>query len=70
MSLPGLRTLTTTFLFILHGPQMLVDKTNFCLVLYDQANFVGRYWSVKQNISFISVLFISQPATHLRHHSV
>ena len=37
---------------VLHGPSMLVDKTNYGLVLYNHANFYGfdelsSYWSVK-----------------------
>ena len=36
----------------LHGPPMLVDKTNFGLVLYNHSNFYrfeipSSYWSVK-----------------------
>ena len=39
--------------FILHGPPMLVDKTNFGLVLSNHANFyrfekTSSYWSVKR----------------------
>ena len=37
---------------LLHGPPVLVDKTNFGLVLYNRANFYrsgesSSYWSVK-----------------------
>ena len=58
----------------LHGPPMLVDKTNFGLVIYNYTNFYRfkesfSYWSVKRILVF-SLLFIGQPATHLRHHSV
>ena len=55
-------------------PASVADKTIFGLVLYNSANFYrfeesSSYWSVK-GISVFSLLFIGQPATHLRHHSV
>ena len=58
---------------LLHGPPILVDKTNFGLVIYNHANFYRfeesfSYWSVKR-ISVFSLLFIDQSA-HLRHHNV
>ena len=51
----------------LQSPAMLVDKTNFGLVLYNHANFylfeeTSSYWSVKRIISF-SLLFIGQRST-------
>ena len=38
---------------MLHSPPVLVDKTNFGLVLYNHANFyqfedISSYWSVKR----------------------
>ena len=53
---------------------MSVDKTDFGLVFYIEANFnrfeeTSSFWSVETNISF-SLLFIGQPATHPLHHSV
>ena len=58
----------------LHGRPMLVDNTNFGLVLYNHANFY-RFEETSSvigqlNKSSFSLLFIGQPATHLRHHSV
>ena len=46
----------------MHGPPMLVDKTNFGLVLYNHANFyrfeeTSSHWSVRK-ISVFSLLFI------------
>ena len=29
------------FMTVLHGPPMLVDKTNFGLVIYNYFNFIG-----------------------------
>ena len=42
----------------LHGPPMLVDKTNFGSVLYNQANFyrfkeTSSYWSVTRRTFFL-----------------
>ena len=42
----------------LHGPPMLVDKTNFGLVLYKHANFyrfaeTSSYWLVKRISVFL-----------------
>ena len=59
---------------LLHGPPMLVDNTNFGLVVYNHANFyrfeeTSSYWSVKR-ISVFSLLFIGHSVKHLRHHSV
>ena len=39
-------------IWLLHGPPMLVDKTSFCYVPYNYANFYrfeesSSYWSVK-----------------------
>ena len=39
--------------WLLHGPPMLADKTNFGLVLYNHANFyrfeeLSGYWSVNK----------------------
>ena len=44
--------------FKLHGPPMLVDKTNFGLVIYNNANFyrfeeLSSYWSVKRKSVFL-----------------
>ena len=61
-------------MYRLHGPPMLVDKTNFDVVLYNPTNFyqseeTSSYWSVKR-ISVFFLLFIGQPVTHLQNHSV
>ena len=52
---------------LLHGPPLLVDKTNFGLFLYNHANFyrfeeTSSYWSVNRISVSLSRLFIGQPA--------
>ena len=47
---------------------MLVDKTNFGLVLYNHANFYGfeetsSYWSVKRMSVFLCLLLVNQRHT-------
>ena len=49
----------------LHGPPMLVDKTNFGLVLYNHADFnrfeeTSSYWSVKQISVFHCFSLVNQ----------
>ena len=61
ISLFGLVELLRNTLFglvELHGSPMLVDKTNFGLVLYNHANFyrfedTSSYWSVKRTSVFL-----------------
>ena len=55
---------------ILHGPPMLVDKTNFGLVLYNHASFyrfeeTSSYWLVERISVFLCFSF-----GNLRHTSV
>ena len=52
----------------LHGPPMLVDKTNFDLVLYNHANFyrfeeTSSYWSAKQISVFLCFSLVNQRHT-------
>ena len=52
-------------LFILHGPPMLVDKTNFGLVLYNHTNFyqleeISNHWSVKRISVFLCLSLVNQ----------
>ena len=61
------------FLFLiifykLHGPPMLVDKTNFGLVFHNHANFyliekTSSYWSVKRISVFLCFSLVSQRHT-------
>ena len=55
-------------LIVLLGPQMLVDKTNVGLLIYNHANFyrfekISSYWSVKTNISFLCFSLVNQRHT-------
>ena len=52
----------------LHGPPIMVDKTNFGLVFYNHANFyrfeeTSSFWSVKR-ISVFPALHWSISGTH------
>ena len=54
--------------FRLHSPPMLVDKTNFGLVLYNQTNFyqfeeTSSYWSVKRISFFLCFSLVNQRHT-------
>ena len=60
-------------LLILHGPPMLVDKTNFGLVLYNHLTFIGlRRHLVIGQLNEYQFFFAFQwsPATHFRRHCV
>ena len=53
---------------LLHGPPMLVNKTNFGLVLYNHVNFyrfeeTSCYWSVTQISVFLCFSLVSQRYT-------
>ena len=53
---------------ILHGPPMLVDKTNFGLVIYNHANIyrfeeTSSYWSVKRILVFLCFSLVNQRHT-------
>ena len=50
---------------LLHGPPMLVDKTNYGLVIYNHDNFyffeeTSSYWLVKQISVFLSFSLVNQ----------
>ena len=52
----------------LHGPPMLVDKTNFGSVLYNHANFyrfeeISSYWSVMRRSGFLCFSLVNQRYT-------
>ena len=56
------------FFLLLHGPPMLVDKTNFCLLLYNHTNFyrseeTSTYWSVKRISVFLCFSLVNQRHT-------
>ena len=55
----------TSFLIVLHGPPILVDKTNFGLVLYSHANFyrfeeTSSYWLLKRISVFLCFSLVNQ----------
>ena len=58
----------STIPLLLHGPPMLLDKTNFDLVLYNHANFyqleeTSSYWSVKQILIFLCFSLVNMRHT-------
>ena len=59
---------TILYHFLLHGPPMMVDNTNFGLVLYNHAKFCrfeesSSYWSVKRISVFLYFSLVNQRHT-------